>query len=406
MRGRQKDFDVIDSFQRDLDLIAGISVVPTILDVVCRTTGMRFAAIARVTKDRWIACQVLDQIDFGLKPGGELAVETTICSEVRDNTNLVVIDNVAEDASYRGHPSPAAYGFQSYISVPIVHRDGRFFGTLCAIDPLPARLNNPETIGMFKLFAELIASHIDAAESIVSAQNDLKAERDLSELREQFVAVLGHDLRNPVAAIDSGAKILARQNLDEKSRKVVGLMQGSLHRIHGLIDNVMDLANARLGKGIALRFDTDEPLLPALAHVVAELQAVYPERRISMSFALNKPDVCDAARLAQLFSNLVANALTHGSQDAPIETGAEIIDGHMKLWVSNSGSPIQANTLENLFRPFFRGKLRSSQQGLGLGLYIASEIARLHGGTLTAQSTDEETRFTFEMQVDGPQRTA
>src|SRR6202012_2263318 len=108
-----------EDFQADLDIVSRIQAVPTILEVVCRTTGMGFAAIARVTEERWIACSVLDQIDFGLKPGGELKVETTICDEIRQSRELVVIDHVAEDEDYCDHPALAQYGFQSYISVPI-----------------------------------------------------------------------------------------------------------------------------------------------------------------------------------------------------------------------------------------------------------------------------------------------
>jgi GAF domain-containing protein len=99
--------------------------VPTILDAVCRTTGMRFAAVARVTEDRWIACAVRDQIQFGLEPGGELKVATTICQEIRASGQAVIIDDVAEDRAFCGHPTPALYGFQSYISMPIRRANGR-----------------------------------------------------------------------------------------------------------------------------------------------------------------------------------------------------------------------------------------------------------------------------------------
>src|SRR6202166_1350117 len=86
---------------------------------------------------------------------------------------------------------PAMYGFQSYISVPIILSDGSFFGTLCAIDPRPARLKAPEVIGMFKLFAELIAFHLDTIQRLESSNASLLGERKHSELREQFIAVLG-----------------------------------------------------------------------------------------------------------------------------------------------------------------------------------------------------------------------
>jgi GAF domain-containing protein len=143
---------VNNEFTDDLTAVANFAAVPTILEVVCRTTGMGFAAVARVTSDRWIACAVRDEIAFGLQPGGELEVATTICDEIRDSGQPVVIDHVAEDEVFCGHPTPKMYGFQSYISMPILRPDGRFFSTLCAIDPRPARLKTPETVGMFRLF--------------------------------------------------------------------------------------------------------------------------------------------------------------------------------------------------------------------------------------------------------------
>ena len=109
----------MDDLQGDVAAIARIDVIPTILEVVCRTTGMGFAAIARVTEDRWIACAVRDEIEFGLAPGGELKVETTICDAIRASGQAVVIDHVTADQDFCGHPTPAMYGFQSYISMPI-----------------------------------------------------------------------------------------------------------------------------------------------------------------------------------------------------------------------------------------------------------------------------------------------
>ena len=392
-------FHVLDDFRQDIDRIARIDAVPTILDVVCRTTGMGFAAVARVTDDRWIACSVLDTIGFGLAPGGELKVETTICQEVRHQREPIVIDNVSEDTLYRGHATPALYGFQSYISMPIIHRDGRFFGTLCAIDPRPARLNNPETIGMFRLFAELIASHLDTEERLIAAEGELVQERDVAELREKFVAVLGHDLRNPIAAIESGLRMLARNTTDERGRTVLTLIHGSLARISGLVDNVLDFARARMGDGMSMHLDARTSARAVLEHVVSEARAVHPERTIDARFEVPDGLAVDHARLAQVLSNLVANALTHGDDEAAVSVGSGERDGRFELWVTNAGAPIPAAMIDALFRPFVRGSTKRAQQGLGLGLYIASEIARAHGGTIGVTSTADETRFTFSMPV-------
>ena len=360
---------------------------------------MGFAAVARVTEGRWVACSVLDQIDFGLKPGGELKVETTICHEIRQSGQGVVIDNVAEDEVYCGHPTPAMYGFQSYISMPIIRRDGTMFGTLCAIDPKPHRLKVPGIIGMFKLFAELIAFHIDSTDRLASSEANLLDERRTAELREQFIAVLGHDLRNPLASIDSGTQILLRRPLDAKAVQIVEMMQNSVSRMTVLINDVLDSARGRLGGGFILHRDVKEPLQPVLEQVIAELRAAWPDRFVVAESAVEEPVICDRDRLAQLFSNLLGNALKHGSSDAPVRVQASTGEGAFKLSVANSGPPIPPSTLPRLFQPFTRGTGGTNPQGLGLGLYIANEIARAHGGMLTVSSSPAETRFTFQMPL-------
>ncbi|MDB5359652.1 MAG: histidine kinase [Rhodospirillales bacterium] len=386
-------------FQQDIAAIGRIEAVPTILDVVCRTTGMGFAAVARVTEDRWIACSVKDEIAFGLAPGGELKVESTICHEIRQSGEAVIINHVAEDAVYQGHPTSAMYGFQSYISMPIMLADGTFFGTLCAIDPRPHRLNTPEVVGMFKLFAELIAFHLDALDRLASSEATLQTERQDAVLREQFIAVLGHDLRNPLAAIDAGTTLLLQAPLDERALQTVGLMQRSVARMFDLIDNVLDFARGRLGGGLDLDRTADAPLAHVLEQVVAEFQASAPDRVIETAFASDVILDCDQGRIAQLFSNLLGNAIAHGATTAPIRTGASTGPEGFELWVANAGDPIAPDMMERLFRPFFRGESRPNLHGLGLGLYIASEIATAHGGTLTASSTAAETRFALRIPL-------
>jgi signal transduction histidine kinase len=384
-------------FQADIDAIGRIDAVPTILDVICRTTGMGFAAVARVTEERWIACRVLDNIDFGLHPGGELDVESTICHEIREHREAVVIDHVAEDAVYCGHSTPARYGFQSYISMPIVHKDGKFFGTLCAIDPRPNRLRNPETIGMLRLFAELIAAHLDSDESLRASQAALREEKHLSLLREQFIAVLGHDLRNPLASISAGIRLLQKESGEERRHYLTGMIEGSVRRMAGLIDNVLDFARGRLGAGIPVELRRDVRLLPVLDQVVSEMRVGNADRVIVTDFQLSTPVKCDPSRIGQLVSNLLGNAVTHGAPDQPVRIDADVTRDMLTISVVNGGEPIEPAAMDRLFQPFFRGDVRHSQQGLGLGLHIASEIAKAHGGTLTASSTAQETRFVFRM---------
>jgi signal transduction histidine kinase len=389
--------ELSQDLRADIAAIGQIEAVSTILDVVCRTTGMGFAAVARVTDKHWIACAVRDSISFGLKPGGELKVETTICDEIRSSGRAVIIDHVAEDPAFCNHYTPAMYGFQSYISIPIIRTGGTFFGTLCAIDPRPAKLNTPEVINMFKLFASLIAFHLEAQERIATSEAALLSHQQAEELREQFIAVLAHDLRNPLASIDAGVMLLSKEPLNEKSTTYVGLLQNSAKRMAALIDDVMDFARARLGAGFKLKLIPNARLLPVLEQVANELRAAWPERSIETDFAVPRGVNCDPNRIAQLTSNLIGNALKHGDTKTSVRVFATTDQASFELAVANTGTPISPVIIEKLFQPFFRAAHQSTYEGLGLGLYIASEIARAHGGKLEVVSSAAETRFTLRI---------
>ncbi len=382
-----------ETFEQDIAAVSSIKAIPTILDIVCRTTGMRFAAVARVTEDRWIACSVRDDIKFGLKPGGELKVETTLCHEIRKRGEGVVIDHVAEDTVYAGHHTPQIYGLQSYISVPIRLTDGSFFGTLCAIDPEPHRLKTPEIIQMFEMFADVIGFQISAIKNLLD-------ERNASALREQFIAVLGHDLRNPLASIAGGASLLRKEALSKRGAQILDMMQGSVVRMSGLIDNVLDFARGRLGGGLTLSREAGVDLEPILQQVVSELRIGAAARTIETDFVLPDRVNCDPSRFGQMVSNLLANGLTHGAPDGPVRIHAATHGGELEVSVANGGKPILPEIRDRLFHPFFRGEAQPSQNGLGLGLHIASEIAKAHGGAIEVASTPEETRFTFRMPLN------
>lgn len=234
-------------------------------------------------------------------------------------------------------------------------------------------------------------------------QIGLNSAQQTAELREQFIAVLGHDLRNPLASISAGVHMLARSSdtSDEKTSQVLRLMLASVSRMSGLIDNVLDFARGRLGGGLGLSRDRDNPIQPALQQVLDEIRSSYPERQIEVSFNLDGCMIdADHARIAQLFSNLMGNAIAHGDPEAPIKVAAQVQDGLFSLSVANGGKPIPESALQRLFQPFYRGEAKSRQQGLGLGLFIASEIARAHGGSLDVVSDVEQTRFSLHIPAN------
>lgn len=232
-----------------------------------------------------------------------------------------------------------------------------------------------------------------------AAESAYRDEQDAASLREQFIAVLGHDLRNPLAAVAAGLDLLhRRETLSERGQLITSEMAASIARAKALVDDVLDLARGRLGGGIPIE-RSDQPIRPVLEQVMNEVRAIAPDREIITEFAIHHPVNCDHTRIGQLAANLLSNALTHGAPDTPIKLNAKTSKEAFLVSVANEGPPISEAALRQLFHPFFRGAARPSRQGLGLGLFIVSEIAKAHGGAVDVSSTEQETIFTFRMPL-------
>jgi signal transduction histidine kinase len=398
---RPRAGDSAADIARDINAVARIEAVPTILEVLCDLTGMRFAAVARVTEGSWTACAIKDSISFGLPVGGQLPVETTLCLESKRLNEPIAINNASTDPKYCDHHTPRIYKIESYVSVPIVLGDGRYFGNLCAIDPAPADVNNPKVLGIFTRFAALIAMALLNQESRERDLATLSDERETSQLREQFIAILGHDLRNPLQAVAVGsAMIIRKPNDPDYVQEMAGRIRTNAKRMSLLIDDVLDFARGKLGAGIGVHMDEVDDVNAGLNSVVKELQDGQPDRQILTNISVTRRVRCDLSRVQQVASNLIGNALMHGAADKPVRVNAYCDDDSFQLEVWNAGEPIPQDSLAKIFEPFWRSSTSASRQGLGLGLHICSQIVRAHHGELSVtSSTENGTKFTARLPL-------
>ena len=383
--------------QADIATISRISAVPTILEAVSELTGLGFVCVARVTADSWHSCAVLDRLNFGLRVGDSLDVTTTLCEEVRDTDAAILIDCVRDSEQYRDHHTPRIYGFQSYFSIPLHRPNGEYFGTLCGLDPAAASLTDKATAKTLTLFAELISRQLANEVTLNETQTALSHANETAELREQFIAVLGHDLRTPLGAVVNGIDVL-RRRLPEGDRPLLEIMDRSCTRIAALINDVTDFTRGRMGGGIALTLRDEVDLQRTFTQVVDELREIHPQRHILSNIAGNIRLHCDAVRMGQLLSNLVKNAIVHGAAAAPVEVNIGQVGDSFELSVTNGGPALQSDLVAQLFKPFWRAKSGKSKEGLGLGLFIVSEIAKSHGGTLRVLSSGTTTSFIYRVQ--------
>jgi signal transduction histidine kinase len=385
-------------FQSDIEMLAASETVGTLLETVMLATDMRFAAVARVTTDRWVACRTVDEVNFGLSEGDEIGIDQTFCQSVRETSEKVMFNDVATDDVYRNHPIAAQFGIVSYASIPIFRSNGSFFGTLCAIDTEPRDVKHPRVVAMLEMFADIIGRSLETEERLEAQERLVEHERQMAAVQEEFVAVLGHDLRNSVAALNAGVRQLDKEPLSDKARKILPLMGSSIHRMSELIDNIMLHAKSRLGGGIRISATPDAGLEDALNHVVEEVRAAAPDHKITVDLDFDRPVSCDAARVAQAVSNLLSNAVRYADDGSEVTVRGRVSEAEAVISVANRGTPIPESLKQKLFQPYQRGD-QTKGEGLGLGLHIASSIAVAHSGQIDVTCDDGLTTFAFRLPL-------
>jgi signal transduction histidine kinase len=246
---------------------------------------------------------------------------------------------------------------------------------------------------------ELAQQTEEAKRAQLEAENAALTERaQVTTFQERFMAVLGHDLRNPLGAISMGVDLLKREVPSED--KTLQRMASSSQRMARMIDQLLDLTRSRLGGGIELtvaRMDLGK----VTSDIVDELRTQQPAARFHVTANGDLRGRWDSDRLAQVISNLVGNALHHGTVDKTIEIKLDGTESAVAFSVRNEGKTIPEALQNVLFDPFRRGDRHgnsSKTAGLGLGLFISKEIITGHGGSITVSSSDSAgTTFAFKL---------
>jgi len=224
----------------------------------------------------------------------------------------------------------------------------------------------------------------------------------IDESRELFLATLGHDLRAPLNAMMLSAEVLARSGqLDDENTQVASRMTAYGHVMTGMIHDLLDFTRTRLGAGMPLSVAPLD-LSTLCKEVLGEFRAADPDRSVRFESVGDLSGQWDAARLRQVLSNLVGNAIEHGDQSSAIEVLARSEGSKVLLTVTNRGPVIPSSALPTLFDPFVRAtsmpRPNQRRTGIGLGLYIAREIVIAHGGTIAVASS-EETGTVFTVRL-------
>ncbi|PTL83520.1 hybrid sensor histidine kinase/response regulator [Vitiosangium sp. GDMCC 1.1324] len=251
--------------------------------------------------------------------------------------------------------------------------------------------------------SRMIGSMMD----ITERKRAVERMQEEAQFRERFIGILGHDLRNPLNAISLTARALRRRSPSQSHQQLAQRIEASAARMGNMISDILDLTRARLSGGIPLNLEPTS-LLAVCQQVVEELTVAHPGRSIVLETRGEGEGegIWDPERLAQVVSNLVGNALEHGSREETIFVRCETEPEWQVLEISNQGAPIPSHQLATLFDPFRQGGGSRSGRGsgLGLGLFIVRELVEAHGGQVTVRSTEHEgTTFTVLLPRDARQ---
>jgi PAS domain S-box-containing protein len=271
-----------------------------------------------------------------------------------------------------------------------VRKDGSRFWANVVITPL--RTPEGALIGFAKVTRDVTERRRaeENLRALVAAERAASAEKSrIQEFQERFLAILGHDLTQPLASIELAVELLRMRSTEPAFVRDVDRIRASVLRMSRMIEQILDFTRSRLGGGLGLVFAPMD-LREALTPIVDEVRTAHP----SATIELQSPElrgVWDRDRLQEVFSNLIVNALAHGDPAKPVTVtaGAEAL----RVWVEvhNEGPPIPQELQSVLFHPFRRGARETpSPAGLGLGLYISNEVVLAHGGQIEVRSNAAE----------------
>jgi signal transduction histidine kinase len=232
-------------------------------------------------------------------------------------------------------------------------------------------------------------------ESIDQALTEAAARytEEMDKSRELFLGILGHDLRNPLGAISGFAELQLLSKTPDRHAHFASQILICAGRMSHMITDLIELTRVRLGTGLSIN-----PVRTCMRHicmnVIEEMRSIYPKRLFELKCAEELPGKWDEAKLSQVLSNLLGNAVQHGALDFPVTITATRDKREVVLSVHNEGTSIPAEMIPKLFDCLFQGvsgqrATDDNTTSLGLGLYIAKEIITAHGGTIEVQSSDD-----------------
>jgi len=309
----------------------------------------------------------------------------TFCHYVVATDDALILDDVLDHPVFRHIPSVQAHGVRAFAGIPMRNSDGHCIGAFCAVEFKP-RSWEPGEVETLRELAQVAMREIKLGMALRELRKKAEEARYAAMAREEFLARVAHDLRNPLSAATIGIALLEFADLDEKEARALQTMRQVLDSMNAIVGDLLNISQFEAGKFVLhrKRVDTASLLRDATEVMMglAESHEILLESEVDPELP---PIHADYERALRIFSNLVVNAIKFCPAGATVTIGADAEDEHVRFYVRDEGPGIAAEHISRLFDRYWQSD-NADQRGLGLGLSIVKAIVEAHGGEVGVDS--------------------
>jgi signal transduction histidine kinase len=335
--------------------------------------------------------------DFGLKAPfdvvREVPIDDSICRYTLAGHEIISSDT-AKDHLLMNHPTTGPWGITAFMSIPMINADGHVLGSFCAIDNLVHDWTETD-IALMRELTSAVMTEIGLRKEI-----DKLSEERLA--REQFVAALSHDLRNPIGVAKMSAEILATEDLDFADRnKIIAMIKENMERADAMIGDLLTVTSLKSGDRMQIKLAPTK--LGQIAKSATETISKLNGKDIDLQAFDDVNGFWDESGIRRIFENLIGNGIKYGSPNSKVSVVVKKLNSNVQIEVHNKGNPIPNDMIERIFEPFQRSEeaKNSSHKGWGIGLTLVKALVDAHGGSIAVESNVQHgTTFKVTLPVD------
>ncbi len=321
----------------------------------------------------------------------EVAIDDSICRYTLAGEEIVAADTKLHPL-LKDHPTAISWGIAAFLSIPMVSDSGHVIGSFCAIDPQVHDWTDADLSLMRELTSAVMTE--------IQLRNQLQDMTSERAMREQFVAALSHDLRNPIGVAKMSAdELLSNDETKPEDRKMLTTMiQQNMERADSMIADLLNVTTLNAGEMMQIR--VAECDFEKLARSTVETLEKMNRREIALKITGNQKGFWDAQAMRRILENLIGNGIKYGASGKKINVDVITEKATLLIKVHNEGNPIPADMIEKIFEPFRRSDsaMKSKQKGWGIGLTLVRGLVRAHNGEVSVQSNAEH-GTTFQVRV-------